>query len=183
MQPSDDAWIRACLDDHPEAFRNLVERHQLPLLRYLAARSNDAEQAAEVAQEAFVRAYFALRELRKPDAFFPWLVGIADRVAKENHRAAKRCRTVDFDGIDPEKMACPQEAAGDGEVAAAVARLPATYREVIQLRYFERRSCAEISSELGVPLGTVTKRLSRAYALLRERLAGKGFDPESEVTR
>ena len=183
MLPSDDAWIRACLDDHPEAFRHLVERHQLPLVRYLGARLGDADQAAEVAQEAFVRAYFALRSLRKPDAFFPWLVGIANRVAKENQRAARRCRTVDMDEIHPENMARPQEADGDGEVGEAVARLPDTYREVIQLRYYEHRSCAEISSDLGVPVGTVTKRLSRAYGLLRELLGTKAANPGSEVTR
>ncbi len=51
----------------------------------------------------------------------------------------------------------------------AVARLPDTYREVILLRFYGGQSCAEISRDLGVPLGTVTKRLSRAYALLRER--------------
>jgi RNA polymerase sigma-70 factor (ECF subfamily) len=68
-------------------------------------------------------------------------------------------------------------------VTEAVARLPDVYREVIVLRFYNGRSCAEISRDLNVPLGTVTKRLSRAYALLREHLGRKLPERESEVSR
>ncbi len=92
MSPSDEQCVRSCLDGHPEAFRHLVERYQTPLLRHLRLRLGNVGEATEAAQEAFVRAYFALGDLRKPEAFFSWLLGIADRVAKETHRAAKRRR-------------------------------------------------------------------------------------------
>jgi RNA polymerase sigma-70 factor (ECF subfamily) len=168
MPPSDESSIRACLDSHPEAFRHLVERHQMPLVRHLCACFGNAENAAEIAQEAFTRAYFLLPKLRKPESFFSWLVGIADRVAKEKFRDAKRFRTVDWAQVDPTELAEMPKEQGDDALAEAVALLPETYREVIRLRYYEHRSCVEISGELGIPLGTVTKRLSRAYALLRE---------------
>ena len=67
-------------------------------------------------------------------------------------------------------------------VTEAVTRLPDTYREVIMLRFYGGRSCAEISHDLGVPLGTVTKRLSRAYALLREQLGARRGDRGNEVS-
>ena len=76
-------------------------RYQTPLLRHLRFRLGDADKATEAAQETFVRAYFALRDLRKPEAFFSWLFGIADRVAKETQRAAMRRRTVDWEQIEP----------------------------------------------------------------------------------
>ncbi len=55
----------------------------------------------------------------------------------------------------------------------AIAALPESHRQVILLRYYERLSCQEVATRLGVPLGTVTKTLSRAYALLRQELAAR----------
>jgi RNA polymerase sigma-70 factor (ECF subfamily) len=52
----------------------------------------------------------------------------------------------------------------------AVAALPETYRQVILLRYYEGLSCQEVATRLGTPLGTITKTLSRGYALLRQEL-------------
>jgi len=59
-----------------------------------------------------------------------------------------------------------------------VAGLPEPYREVILLRYYGDCSCAEVAERLGVPLGTVTKRLSRAYDEMRRSLAVR--DPQKE---
>ena len=183
MSPPDEQCVRSCLDDHPEAFRFLVDRYQTALVRRLRLHFGDAEEATEAAQETFVRAYFALRDLRKPEAFFPWLVGIADRVAKETHRATKRRRTVAWEQGEPAEPVAKQEACADTAVTEAVARLPDTYREVVVLRFYDGKSCEEISRQLDVPLGTVTKRLSRAYSLLRERLGARTCDRESEVSR
>ncbi len=69
LQP-DEQCIQSCLNGHPAAFRHLVERYQTPLRRCLCARLGNAEEATEAAQETFVRAYFALSELRKPASFF-----------------------------------------------------------------------------------------------------------------
>ena len=55
----------------------------------------------------------------------------------------------------------------------AIAALPESHRQVILLRYYERLSCQEVATRLGLPLGTVTKTLSRAYALLRQELAAR----------
>jgi RNA polymerase sigma-70 factor (ECF subfamily) len=138
-------------------------------------------EAQEVAQEAFVRAYFTLGKLRKPEAFFSWLLGIADRVAKETYRVAMRRRSVDWEQIE-QPEAAGQDAEPDRALTQAVSRLPAPYREVIVLRFFGGQSCPEISRDLGVPVGTVTKRLSRAYALLREQLGTSRRDAGNEVT-
>ncbi len=92
-QPAEEC-VRSCLDGNPGAYRHLVKRYEAPLRRYLCARLGNAEAAMEAAQESFVRAYFGLGDLRKPGAFFTWLIGIADRVTKETYRAAKKRRTV-----------------------------------------------------------------------------------------
>jgi RNA polymerase sigma-70 factor, ECF subfamily len=90
---------------------------------------------------------------------------------------------VAWEQTDPAEPAGKQEECADTALTEAVARLPDAYREVIVLRFYEGQSCQEISRGLDVPLGTVTKRLSRAYGLLRERLAGRVGDRENEVTQ
>ena len=181
MCRTDEQCIRDCLDGHPEVFRHLVSRHQSALLRYLHGRLCNAEEAAEAAQETFVRAYFALQGLHKLGSFFSWLVGIADRVVKETWRSKKQRQCVAY---DERRMAETRTTSGDSpdsNVTDAVGRLPDVYREVVLMRYYGGLSCAEISRDLGMPIGTVTKSLSRAYAMLRECLQKENPKGNSEV--
>jgi len=178
---TDEQFIRDCLNGHPEVFRHLVSRHQVALLGYLRGRLCNEEEAAEAAQETFVRAYFALRGLHKLGSFFSWLVGIADRIVKETWRAKKRHQCVAY---DERRMAETHTQSGDSpdtDVTEAVGRLPDAYREVVLMRYYGGLSCDEIGRDLGLPIGTVTKRLSRAYALLRECLQEERSQGNSEV--
>ena len=181
MCPSDDDCIDQCLNGRPDAFRQLVLRYERPVMSYLTRRLGDPEAAEEVAQESFVRAYFRLGTLKKGDAFFAWLLGISQRVMLESFRRHRRERGLSeaADPVDPSTDAATD---GDSELAEAVAALPDVYRDVTVLRYFGGLSCAEVSERLGVPLGTVTKRLSRAYGLLRESLASPGGQ-RNEVRR
>jgi len=173
---TDEECIAACLDGHPEAFRDLVEQHQAALLSYLAGRLGDRERAEEAGQETFVRAYFALGKLNKPESFFSWLLGIANRVMQEQQRADHRQRQV---GQLLSERKPDREVANDYALERAVASLSEPYRDVVLLRYYGSRSCAQVAEQLGLPLGTVTKRLSRAYQMLRESL-GRGGRQSAE---
>ena len=97
MSSADRKCVELCLNGHPEAYGKLVERYQAPLLSFLIGRLGDEDRAEEVSQEAFVRSYFKLKKLKKPDSFFSWLIGIATRVAKEQRRA----RRHPVRGLDP----------------------------------------------------------------------------------
>jgi RNA polymerase sigma-70 factor (ECF subfamily) len=170
---TDEDCIRLCLDGRPEMFRQLVIRYESALIKHLAGRLGDENEAAEAAQETMVRSYFALPRLKKAGSFFPWLLGIADRVAREVHRARRRHpASLDFEAVSA--LPQPDHAMPDGqlgpELGQAVAELPEVYKQVILMRFYGGQSCAEISRNLGISLGTVTSRLSRAYALLREAL-------------
>jgi DNA-directed RNA polymerase specialized sigma24 family protein len=178
MSSDDRRDIALCLDGHPEAFRLLVQRHQGSLVSYLRVRMGNWDRAAETAQESLVRAYFALSRLRKHESFLPWLIGIAERVACESSRAETRERlALSERGRIPAPATPPPDAA----LRAAVAGLPEPYREVVQMRYYGGLSCQEVAEALDLPLGTVTKRLSRAYVLLREDPALSAGVEEEEV--
>lgn len=187
MSGTDRECIRTCLNGHPDAYRQLVRRYQAPLLSYLVGRLGDMERAEEAAQETFVRAFFALSKLNSTESFFPWLFGIGHRVAREQQRAERRYRaavgplalagaksrqgptggTSVTDGASPPRSQ-PPEPAHDHALERALAELPATYSAVVLLRYYGELSCAQVARRLGVPLGTATKRLSRAHGILRE---------------
>lgn len=183
MVDEDGEQIRLCLDGHPEVFREIVARYQSSLLAFLAGRLGNIERAEEAAQETFVRAYLSLGRLRKPDSLLPWLMGIARRVVLEQQRTEQRERLaaefISRRTPEPE-LSC------DLGLERAISGLPEPYQQVVLLRYFGGLSCAAVAEQLGIPLGTVTKQLSRAYVLLRESMQardderGVGFDASAQ---
>jgi len=169
MDLTDKEYVERCCNGHQEDFRLLVDRYQKPLFSYLSGRVRDGLQVEEAAQESFVRAFLSLKKLRKPESFYSWLLGIAGRVAKEQLRSLSR-RQQDCE-VTESIMASAAESQTDYPLDEAIAALPETYRQVILLRYYEGLSCQEVAIRLDLPLGTVTKTLSRAYARLRQELA------------
>jgi len=168
---TDQEYVESSRNGCPEHFRVLVQRYQKPVFAYLSSRIGNLSEAEEAAEESFVRAFLSLKNLRKPESFYCWLLGIAGRVAKEHFRSVahrERARLASEPILA--NAAAPEETYALEE---AVAALPETYRQVIVLRYYEDLSCQEVATRLGLPLGTVTKTLSRAYALLRQELKAR----------
>ena len=168
MDLTDKEYVQRCRDGHPDDFRMLVRRYQGPLFAYLTNKLEDRFQAEEAAQESFVRAFQSLKKLRKPESFHSWLLGIAARVAQEQFRSRKRhqrdCEVAET------MLPDPADSRDEYPLDEAIAALPETYRQLILLRYYDGLSCQQIAQRLEMPLGTVTKSLSRAYALLRQEL-------------
>jgi RNA polymerase sigma-70 factor, ECF subfamily len=182
MDLTDKEYVEHCRDGHPEDFGQLVERYQKPLFSYLASRVGNGGQAEEAAQESFVRAFLSLKKLRKPESFYSWLLGIAGRVAKEQFRSVAH-RQRDREAAET-MMADATDSGEEYPLEEAIAALPESHRQVILLRYYERLSCQEVATRLDLPLGTVTKTLSRAYALLRQELAVReGEEPTVNQTQ
>jgi len=169
MPETDKYYIERCLDGHPDDFRYLVRRYQGVLLAHLAGKFGNKDSAEEAAQETLVRAYFNMNKLKRPGAFFSWLLGISDRVAKEHQRKEQICRRREAIRSYTEEAGSP-ELSQDYALEAAIAELPEAYRRVILLRYYGGYSCSQVAEQFEMPLGTVTKTLSRAYAMLRESL-------------
>ncbi len=169
MSETDKYYIERCLDGHPDDFRYLMRRYQAVLLAHLAGKLGNKDRAEEAIQEVLVRAYFNMSKLKRLNSFFSWLLGIADHVAKEHQRKEQIQHQREI------VRSFSQEAPGaelsqDYALEAAIAGLPETYRKVILLRYYGERSCDQIAHQLDMPLGSVTKTLSRAYAMLRKSL-------------
>jgi RNA polymerase sigma factor (sigma-70 family) len=158
------------------AYETLVRRYQEIAHRvaYVIAGS-DAEDAA---QDAFVKAYYALNRFRVGSSFRPWLLKIVANEARNRRRSATRRRelAVRMEEERPSGDAAPspESAAFEQEdrrtLLAALERLRATDRAVIAYRYFFDMSEADMATALGCAPGTVKSRLSRALSRLRKVL-------------
>jgi RNA polymerase sigma-70 factor (ECF subfamily) len=163
---------QAAAGDHT-AFGTLVERYQEVAYRaaYLIVR--DAQEAEDVAQEAFVRAYRQLHMFRIGEPFRPWLLRIVQNLALNAVRS--RSRRTGLLGraaiFAPQTAAAPHAeiAAADesAQVLAAIAELPEDDRTILHLRYFLELPEREIAAAIGRPAGTVKSRLHRAGQRLR----------------
>jgi RNA polymerase sigma-70 factor (ECF subfamily) len=167
MTENDQFYVEQCLDGRPDEFRHLIRRYQTALTAYLTSKLGNKTNAEEAAQETFVRAYFGLKDLKKRESFSSWLLGIAGRVAKEQFR--NKIQLADIDCL-AEQQCREQKAGDDFELQRAFSQLPDSYREIILLRFYASQSCQQIAENLDMPLGTVTKTLSRAYTELRRLL-------------
>ncbi|MGL4511761.1 MAG: RNA polymerase sigma factor [Lacipirellulaceae bacterium] len=176
----DDRLIAATLAGQDRAFGDLVTKHQDRLRSTLARLTGSAEEAEDVAQEAFVQALLKLETFQRSARFYTWLYRIAFNLAVSKSR--KRRPRVSLSAVQeaggPEAV-CAGPAPGRHAEAqerrellhAAIAELADDHRQVLVLREFEGFDYQEIADTLGVPIGTVRSRLFRARLQLRELLA------------
>jgi RNA polymerase sigma-70 factor (ECF subfamily) len=177
---SDAALIVASLEDG-ERFGEIFDRHFAEIDRYLARRVGFA-LADEIAAEVFVIAFRSRgRYDRSAADARPWLFGIAANLARRYWRTERRrLRAYARTGIDPLR-----EDTGDVDrrvdalaagpaLAAALAAMRPGEREALLLLAWGDLSYEEIAAALGVPVGTVRSRLSRARSRIRELLAPTG---------
>jgi RNA polymerase sigma factor (sigma-70 family) len=145
------------------AFETLVVRHGPRLQRYLRIDLLHESDAHDAFQEALTAAWRGLPGLRRADRFWPWLAGIATHKAADVRR--RRALTVDAESA--------AESHDDDlllETREALSALPPRYREVLLLRYLIGLSEEEAAGALGVRVGTIKSRSSRARRALLEEL-------------
>jgi len=176
MPENDGFYIQRCLDGHADDFRHLVSRYKGPLMGYLAGQLKNKDLIPDALQEVFVRCYFGLSSLQKPQSFFAWMLGVANRVAKEQIRIETR----EQQKAERLSQMPAKSQTSDWPLAKTIARLDDFSKQLILLRYYGGHSCRDVAAILNIPLGTVTKSLSRAYTQLRQMLK-EDASAESEV--
>ena len=174
-QPGESALVeRARRGDH-NAYGELVTRYQALAARVAFVITASAADAEDVAQDAFVKAFYALDRFREGAPFRPWLLRIVANEAKNRRVAAGRRPTVELsaaaDRASGETALSPEDAAVAADLRkgllAAIGRLRSEDRLALTYRYFFDLSEAEMADALGIARGTVKSRLSRAMGRLR----------------
>jgi RNA polymerase sigma-70 factor, ECF subfamily len=166
-----------------DAFRELIDLTAPRIYRLALRVLGDPDEADDVVQETYIRAWSSIDELRDPAAVMGWLSRVARNAARDRLRWWKRRPRESFDEVgaplarlvalaDSAPLPDEQLAAAEtgAAVAAAVAALPDKHRVVLLLREADGMSYDEIAEALGVAVGTVESRLHRARAALARRL-------------
>ncbi len=183
---SDHQLIEATKQGDESAFGEIMRRYRNPITNYIYRFLNDYEEAVDLAQETFVRVYFALDRYHTDYAFSTYVYRIATNLAISEIRKRKRRKLLSLTGLfqfdnedaqdfnPPDEKLLPDENLIENEqsrlISKAIATLPEKYRAPIVLRDVEGRSYEEIAQILELGLGTTKSRISRARGLLREKL-------------
>lgn len=174
--------IARTLAGDDRAYAVLVHRHQSIVYNIACRLVGDREEAREIAQEAFLRAYTALDTFDRRRPFAPWLYRIATNLSinalkRKKHAVISLDAPPGQDGeplevadnsMAPESMLIRSEF--QDRLRQEILVLPVKFRIVIELRHFQGLSYQEIATSLGISLANVKSRLFRARQRLRERL-------------
>lgn len=159
-----------------QAFSALVARHQDRIHRFLLRLTHSAEDALDLTQDTFLRAFQHLDQWRPEARFTTWLFQIARNLAIDRLRRDARVAFVAWpDDLQLADPAAGPEAALETaqryrQLEAALARLPREHREILLLREIEGLSYDDLGTVLDLHPGTVKSRLARARAALLEKM-------------
>jgi len=162
------------------AYDPLVNRYQDRLFRTLWQLLGSADDAQDIAQDAFVQAFVKLDSFQGNSAFYTWLYRIAFNLAMSHARRRRPTTGLDGDhnapALEPAAPgSSPAECLESQErvrlVQAAIGELADEHRQVVVLRELEGFDYQQISEILEIPVGTVRSRLFRARVQLKEKLA------------
>ncbi len=181
------AAIEACLAGDSSAFDVLVVRHQKSIQRVCFRFTGNAEDAADLTQEVFVKAYRSLAKFRGTSAFSTWLYRIAVNACL-TFKSARKNRTEEWDedydivaeGPGPDELVDASMSART--VREALDILPEKQRLTVVMKVLEERTHAEVAEILGSNVGTVKANLFFAIRNLRKHLASRVGRPTKRPT-
>jgi RNA polymerase sigma-70 factor (ECF subfamily) len=187
MNSSADLVTRVCAGD-AEAFRLIFERYSRPVISFIFDMVNDRSLAEELTQETFVRAYRAMRTMRRETKLSTWLFGIARNVARESLRARLRAvNHIDLEDKSVMDLSDNKPVPVDGVLSKelnevirrSLAALDEDKRLVFTLKVLHQCSYEEIAEITGFTLAKLKTDLHRARAEMRRRIgayAGVGYE-------
>jgi RNA polymerase sigma-70 factor (ECF subfamily) len=187
------AIIEKVLAGDNNAFGALVEAYQDKVYNLALRMCGNADDAFDLAQDAFFRAWRGLSGFQFESAFSTWLFRLTSNVCLDWLRAKKRRPTVSLNTLDDEGEEVQMEIRDPGKspeelllaaedrsaLAKAMNELPVEFREILTLRAIDDLSYTEIAEILHLREGTVKSRLSRARLALRNKLLQNGNKTES----
>ena len=190
------AIIEKVLAGDSNAFGEIVEAYQDKVYNLALRMCGNADDAFDLAQDAFFRAWRGLSGFQFESAFSTWLFRLTSNVCLDWLRAKKRRPTVSLTTLDDEGEEVQMEIRDPGKspeelllaaedrsaLAKAMNELPVEFREILTLRAIDDLSYTEIAEILHLREGTVKSRLSRARLALRNKLLQNGNNLDSETS-
>lgn len=176
-QETDGALVARILAGDTTPYSILVRRYQDPLFRYARGMTGDSDSAADLVQDAFIKAYRRLDGCQNPQRFGAWVFRILVNSCKDHLRSPNRRREgLSADAPATGNAANPVLGLEQNElriaIEAALAALPFAQRQAFLLKHVEGRSYEEMADMVGVSVPALKMRVLRAREALQERLRG-----------
>jgi len=180
---NDNAIVKLILSGKKKSYKTIVDRYQRSAFLFARGMIGNSDDAYDLSQEAFVRAY---KNLSKFDPIYPfrvWFYKILSNLCKNHLRQRKNRASVVTSSEMTDIARAPKSARPDvvyeksetqQKIWEAVGELPEKFKEIIILNHFQDMSYEQIASILNMPRGSVMSRLYYARQNLREILEGKG---------
>ena len=180
----ENSLIAACRAGRTEAFGVLVQRYQDRLYPTMLRLTGSADDAFDLLQDAFLRAFEKLDRFQGESSFYTWVYRIAVNLALSGRRRRRVTARLGIGGgrgepLEPQddsSLSDPtlplEQAERDDLIQSALNSLADDHRAVVVMKEFDGLRYEEIAAILNVPVGTVRSRLHRARLDLRERLRG-----------
>lgn len=171
---TDEELVEHTRIQNQESYRTLVERYEVKLMRYAVYLLKNEAEAADVVQEAFVKAFVNLNGFDVKKKFSSWIYRIVHNEAMNN--IAKRKKQVSLEENEwVEQVVSEDESLEETFdkketeriLAACLSELPVKYKEALALFYMEEKSYEEISDILRIPIGTVGTNINRGRKLAK----------------
>lgn len=159
--------IQATIEGKRDAYAALVDRYAADIFATSMSIIANVDDARDISQEAFLRGFIKIGQLRSVDKFRPWIIGIARNLALDHLRQKKKRE------IDPRITISTEYEVPDDylDIHEAIARLSEKYRLPLLLYYFDGRSSDSVAEALDLSRDGVLTRLSRGRRELRRILA------------
>lgn len=180
----DDQVVAAVLRGDAEAFGAVVRRYQRPIYNLMVRATGSPDEAADLTQEAFLKAYDRIETYAAGRRFFSWLYTIALNVARDHLRQQKRLPpSMDVQPwiVDQQCASAPWEEADRvleaHSLKQALGMLPLDYREALILRFHDGLDMQEIAAMLAISVSGAKMRVHRGLEKLRAILGESSHDP------
>jgi RNA polymerase sigma-70 factor (ECF subfamily) len=158
------------------AFGELVKLYESPILRYLYRLTGDIDQASDLTQDTFLKAYINLNSIRSESSFKPWLYRIATRTAHSYWRRARLKIFISFDGSKSHDRRVIEDTTKNTEeqiaVLNALREVPPNQRECLVLHFVEGFKYKEIAVTLRISEDAVRKRIARGKEVFKNAYNG-----------
>lgn len=168
---SDEKIIEEVRSKNQDLYYIIVERYQSKLLRYANNLIKDGDQASDVVQNSFIKAFVNLNSFNTKKNFSSWIYRIVHNEAINFAKKYQRELPI-LDNIDFQNNKDTKDYLGQKEIVAKVnkclGKIPLLYSEPLSLFYIEEKSYKEISDILRMPMGTVAVRINRAKILIKK---------------
>lgn len=175
--------VRKCLNGNNDAFAELVNKYKLQIYNLAYRLLGNREEAKDVSQEAFFRAYRSLSKYKITYSFFTWIYTISINVCRNHLKDNKKMQMVSLESpssLEEDEFELPiaseeltpeeilHRKRNDAIVQRIVNQLPKKYRAVVVLKYIHGLQYNEIANIVNLPLGTVKIQIHRARKVLKE---------------